>query len=187
VTRDALIAEIRTLAGPRRDESFAFAAEYAIDQGLTSFIETGCYRGCPHQGQSTRILALLAKYQQGFFTSYDLEPAHIAQADLLTKDCSDYVNFVAGDSVEALSRRKAFVDFAYFDACDWEEHNPLPSQVHQLGEVAALIGKIMAPGLVLLDDCDLPKGGKSALSAPFLLEHGWRLAYSGYQKVFLNS
>lgn len=187
MTRDALIAEIRRLAGPRRDESFTFVAEHAIDNDLTSFVETGCYRGDPLHGNSTRIFALLAQYQQGFFTSYDIEPAHIAHADQLTKDCGDAITFVVGDSVDALSRRKAYIDVAYLDAAEWDPDNVRPSQIHQLAEVAAIVGKVLPDGLIVLDDCDLPYGGVSALSTPFLIERGWKLAYSGYQRVFVNS
>ena len=37
----------------------------------------------------------------------------------------------------------------------------------------------------MVDDCDLPRGGKCKLVREFLLERGWKMVASSYQEVFV--
>jgi predicted O-methyltransferase YrrM len=185
---NSILDIIENLAGCQRDKSFRMAAEYAIAHNFRTFIETGCYRGIDADGQSTVILALLAasSVEAGMFLSHDIDPEHIKMARLKCAQKGLDPAFACGDSVAMLSKLVFTVDFAYLDSYDFDANNHLPSQRHQLAEVGAILGKMAKPGLILLDDCDLPHGGKAGMSGPFLEERGWKCVYSAYQKVFIQ-
>lgn len=181
-----LIDRIRQLAGCQRDKSFPVAAQYAIDHGFRHFIETGCYRGIDGDGQSTVILGMLAKHSKGLLHSYELNPDCIKRAEAKACEYLENIQFICGDSVESLSRRIMDIQFAYLDSYDFSAENPMPSQRHQIAEVGAILGKMTRPGLILLDDCDLPHGGKGGLCVPFLEERGWKLIHKDYQRIYVR-
>lgn len=59
----------------------------------------------------------------------------------------------------------------------------LPSQEHQLKEMQ--LSYLNAKGgLVLLDDCDLPGGGKGRLTKIWLKKMGGKCIYNGYQSLW---
>lgn len=176
--------QIEQLAGPaQRGKSFRIAAQEILRWQWKFIIETGCYRGIGGDGESTLILADLSKQTGCLLDSYDINPDHIAAAKA---HVPQGVVFHEGDSVSLLSRRVEPVNFAYLDSYDYSESDPRPSQLHQLAEVGAILGKLTCPGMVMCDDCALPHGGKNGLSDPFLLGHGWRCIFSGYQKIYTN-
>lgn len=183
---DKIVDEVRGYAGPQRAESFAMVAKMIISQGLKMFVETGTYRGNDADGQSTRIFATLARSQDGSFDSVDINSSHLAQArKMLNTNILD-ARLICEDSVTFLSNRETPIDVLYLDSFDFEEKNPQPSQRHQLAELGAAYGKLGENSIVLLDDCNLPHGGKALLSAAFLLDCGWKQVYDCYQKVFVR-
>lgn len=184
-----LIKDIMRLAGPARDMTFNIAAEFILEHQCRLIIETGCYRGIPADGQSTAIFAMLTKELNGNFIAYDISQDSIDRTVqlLLGMGLLGYATLVLGDSVSALSARKSQIQFAYLDSYDFDEKNPLPCQRHQLAEVGAILGKMTKPGMIMLDDCGpLAQGGKAGMSSPFLVEHGWKLAFDGYQRIYTN-
>lgn len=187
MNRDELINRIRELAGPQRAESFAMAAGIILDHKMTRLIETGCYRGTPADGQSTLILALIAKQAGATFTSYEINRENIERAEEWMRGHGLFAFIHEGDSVSVLSRVDGEFDFAYLDSFDHDPANPGPCQRHQLAEVGAILGKMATPGAILLDDADFESGGKVLLSSAFLLERGWNMVYSGYQRLFTNT
>lgn len=48
----------------------------------------------------------------------------------------------------------------YLDSFDFDISNPLPSQKHHLKEIEAAYDKLTDNSVVMIDDCDLPGGGK---------------------------
>lgn len=184
-----LLDRIETLAGCQRDKTFRTGAEFVLTHKLRWFVETGCYRGNPADGLSTLILAELAAANSGRLCSADINADAIESAkSMLASNGADKhpVVFHNGDSVLFLSSWKLSVEFAYLDSFDHDPANPGPCQRHQLAEVGALLGKMTAPGAILLDDNVPETGGKTALSAAFLLERGWKLAAEGYQLLFVR-
>jgi hypothetical protein len=53
-------------------------------------------------------------------------------------------------------------------------------------EAAAAMPLMGLGSLVLIDDCDLPSGGKGGRAVPFLLERGFREALSAYQTLLIR-
>jgi len=189
MTREQLTAQIAELAGCQRRDSFIAAAEFILDCRHPFMVETGCYRGIPQDGQSTVIFALLARETGGCFFSFDLSTDSIARASELLRqhDLHSWCRFVAGDSMLNLVWPGLNdVDFAYLDSFDYQEENPMPSQHHQLCEMSILRPKMAGHSAILLDDCDLPFSGKAGLSAPLILEYGWREVYTAYQRLFVR-
>lgn len=181
-----LLDRIEQLAGPQRGKTFRKAAEFILEHNCRRLVETGTYRGIPGDGQSTLILALLAKELAGELLSIELnsEPIAMAKTLLETNDLAQWVNLSQGDSVIGLSLQTEFIRFAYLDSYDHDPSNPGPCQRHQLAEIGAIYGKMVAPCAILLDDNVPETGGKTALSAAFLKERGWTLAAEAYQLLW---
>jgi predicted O-methyltransferase YrrM len=184
-----LLKQIEKLAGWQRHATFRKAAEFILDNNCQQMVETGCYRGTYQDGQSTLILALLAKaLNYGMVTSFDNNPDHIklARELLVQHEVLPWWNSECTDSVHGLSRRKQWVDFAYLDSLDHNPKDPLPCQAHQLAEVGAVIGKMHGPCAILMDDNDVETGGKVAQSVPFLKRNGWKVVAEEYQILMVK-
>lgn len=170
---------IRELAGVQRCDSFMKAAEESVRRGHRHYVETGTYRGIDADGRSSEILSYLAYLQGGTFTSIDLCPRHCE----LARQRVTHGTVVHADSVEHL-RRLTEADFVYLDSYDYEPANPEPSQLHMVAEAGAVLGILGPTALILLDDCNIPGGGKGLLVDRFLRARGWRLLHDGYQKLY---
>lgn len=184
---------IADLAGEQRAKTFVKAFELAVDAATAgceqrhySIVETGCYRGIDADGQSTVILAKLGAAICGEFVSVDKDLAHVVKAREKLRGLADKTKatVIVSDSVEYLSRLCRPIDFLYLDSYDYEPDNPLPAQIHQVAEIGAAFGKLTPNAIVLLDDCNIPGGGKGLLTERFLLGNGFRLVADGYQKLF---
>ena len=78
------------------------------------------------------------------------------------------------------------IGLLYLDSYDYSEKRVDACQRHQLAELGAAIGKLDIQGaLVLIDDCDLPNGGKGRLSQAYLEDLGnWEKIHDGYQALW---
>lgn len=61
----------------------------------------------------------------------------------------------------------------------------IPSQEHQLKELELALPHMEQGGIILLDDCDLPGGGKGRLSKEYLSEIGATCILDAYQSLWL--
>lgn len=181
-----LLSEIERLAGTARAKTFRAAAEFVLHHDNRILIETGCFRGIPADGQSTLILAKLAKHMQTWMVSIDIEASHLQKAQELTRDYAQNIEFKHGDSVSELSRMTQNPVLVYLDSFDHDPANPGPCQRHQLAELGAIYGKFLSPCAVLLDDCDDKTGGKPKLTKAFLEDRGWKKVMEGYQVLYVK-
>lgn len=179
-----LLERIAELAEPLRAPTFVKAAEFILTLDNPIIVETGCFRGCTGDGQSTLILALLAKEKGGTFLSFELNQEHIDEATKHLGELASCVTFVKGDSAETLKQLSGVINFAYLDSYDFEEHKALDAQNHQVKEVQILLPKMAQHSAILIDDCDLPLGGKGGLSIPLILEAGYKETATAYQRLF---
>lgn len=60
-----------------------------------------------------------------------------------------------------------------------------PSQEHQVKELEAAEDKLHENSIILLDDYDLPGGGKCRLSHEWLLDHDWKPILTSYQSLWI--
>ena len=182
-----LIDHIKSIAGVLRRDTFVKAATLAIERRFATIIETGGFRGIDGDGRSTEVLAAIARFNGGTFWSVDNNPVHQERAKKRVPPDAT-VQYCAGDSVTFLS--SSFPDgigFLYLDSYDYDANKPLPSQIHQVAELGAAFGDLRADAIVLLDDCNIPGGGKALLSDLFLKERGFSLVADHYQKLFVRN
>jgi hypothetical protein len=193
MTNDELLTRVEQLAGPQRAPSFRMAVEFLLRQTFPNIVETGCYRGNPADGQSTLIWAETIRHiGRGAFSSFDNNEEHCKGARKLLIEHGIYhegqvVPVYHEDSILGLRYPVPPISLVYLDSYDHDENDAAPCQRHQLAEVGAVLGAMQTPGAILLDDCDFKSGGKCGMSAPFLESRGWKLAYAGYQRLYLNA
>lgn len=62
----------------------------------------------------------------------------------------------------------------------------IPCQEHQVKELEAASPHLVDTSIILLDDCDLPAGGKCRLSKSWLLRRGWILVLETSQSLWIK-
>ena len=177
----------------KRYSTFYKAIELLQERNAKILLETGTSRGGVRNfagdGGSTIIFSHFAKDQKAHFFSIDLSREYLKEArdgvEQAVGLASSYLHFITSDSVQFLSRFHKRIDFLYLDSYDFEEDNPLPSQMHHLREIEAAYPLLHEKSIILIDDCDLPGGGKGKLAIDFLLQKGWKVLLSEYQVLLL--
>lgn len=171
-------------------------------------LETGCQRmeddwggGC-----STWVFAdYLTHYATSTSSLYTVDNNRsnldLARAVIAAKFPEPYdFEFIPmlGDSIEILHnlhKNKLSFDFAYLDSMDCDPREPegemqtKMSQVHQLNEAKVAV-KLLDPynnyQLLMLDDNNLPWGGKCTLTKEFLFDEGWTCVFDFQQSLWLK-
>lgn len=171
----------------KRYATFTEALELLNHKFFPTIVETGTLRdgrtNCEGDGCSTIIFAQWVRDHGGQFTSIDKDPHAIKMAQQGLRDLKNYVQFECDDSLVVLHNFRHRIDFLYLDSFDFEMKNPLPSQNHHLNEIIAAYPFLAEDCVVMIDDCDLPHGGKGKLVISYLLERGWRIHSQGYQVI----
>jgi hypothetical protein len=121
----------------------------------------------------------------------DIVAPHIERCKTVTGAYKHLFQYHVCNSVDFLrSLPRGSVDLLYIDTGDmWPIE---PTARHQLEEAKAIVrGRLLSPGgLVLIDDVrnatPLQRGdtsplGKAKYSLPYLLDHGYRTVFDGYQ------
>lgn len=165
-------------------------------------------------GLSTVVFSRWAAEHDGSFTSVDIDPAHIEAARKMTTypvnfECRDSVEYLTHrtdpidllylDSLDYPYGRlldayggKANLGAAIADLALTSQTEILarfgdiirPSQAHAMREVWAALPLLTEHALVLIDDADLPGGGKARLAKGYLSDYGWRCVMDGYQTLW---
>jgi hypothetical protein len=163
----------------------------AVARNAKTIVETGTSRAPGNwggDGQSTIVLASFAQRYGCKLHTCDLEPAAIAAARESTAPFSANVEYHVGDSVAFLSGFQQPIDLLYLDSMDFDINaDPHPPQEHALREAQAAMHALHAQSIVLLDDCNLPHGGKGAQAIPFLLGQGWHVIGMNYQVLMTHA
>ena len=74
----------------------------------------------------------------------------------------------------------------YLDSLDYDLDNPLPAQEHCFNEIKAAYEKLTDDSIILIDDCNLPGGGKGKLAIEWLVDQGWVLLIYKYQAILVK-
>lgn len=153
-------------------------------------VETGVARNglakTKGDGASTVVFALWAKAYDAFLHTVDIDGGAIATAaaTLDKLNLSDRVELHTSDSVAFLKSFEEPVDFLYLDSYDYHRTDTdiqKASQEHHLKEFKAIESRLHDMSFVLIDDCDLPAGGKGKLVIEYMLGRGWKIHLSKYQ------
>ena len=170
----------------KRYVTFFRALDLITERGAKVLVETGTARNgsrnCAGDGCSTVIFANWAKANNAILYSVDIDKNALKNASgALQRKQKPFVCFVQSDSVTFLENFGTPIDFLYLDSYDFEIENPAPSQQHHLREIQAAYPYLHDKTLVMIDDCDLPYGGKGPLVVEYLLERDWVILEKGYQ------
>jgi len=172
-----------------RHQTFLKAMELMLERNVKTIVETGTSRyggvHCIGDGCSTLIFSDWAKENNATLYSVDIDRNALLHAKAALKPPIEHVHFVHKDSVEFLKNFNRPIDFLYLDSYDFELDNPNPSQQHHLNEIKAAMPWLTENSIILIDDCDLPYGGKGKLVIEFLEDRGWKVLLEGYQVILV--
>ena len=170
-----------------RYDTFRYALQLLNQKSSPVIVETGTSRkgrkGCHEDGCSTIIFADWVKHHHGEFYSVDISPKYIENAKKGLGELNPFVQIVCSDSVAFLKTFNKTIDFIYLDSYDFKASDPDPSQAHHLYEILAAYPHLADDCIVMIDDCDLPHGGKGKLVIEFLLDQGWHILAKSYQVI----
>jgi SAM-dependent methyltransferase len=162
----------------------------AMARNVKTIVETGTSRaadGWRGDGRSTNVFAAFARRYGCRLWTCDIDPAAIEASRDLVGDDGDCVEFVVGDSVTFLRDFPHPIDLLYLDSLDFSEQNVDVSQGHALAEGRAAMHALDIHSIVLIDDCNLPHGGKGGQVVPYFLGQGWRVVGLAYQILMTHS
>lgn len=157
-----------------------------------TLVETGVARNglekTKGDGASTIVFALWARAHDARLHTVDIDGGAIATARTTLDDLklSDYVELHTSDSVAFLNAFEEPVDFLYLDSYDYHRTDvsiQKASQEHHLKEFKAIESRLHDGSFVLIDDCDLPAGGKGKLVIDYMLGRGWKMHMFKYQAL----
>lgn len=131
-----------------------------------------CFDG---DGGATIIFGHWAHENGAKMYSVDIDPTHVRFAKANTESYRDCLSIILSDSVAYLKEFDQPIDFLYLDSYDYNENNPGPPQQHCLNEVLAAEDKLTENAIVMIDDCNIPGGGKGKRAIEYLLSRGWSL------------
>jgi len=169
-------------------------------------VETGCARQANNwagDGQSTYLFDRFASESTGQVFSVDIDPHACAYARSLvsaattvaTEDSVPFLRRLGRDLVKA----GRHVDLLYLDSFDCDAANPIPSAVHHLKELCAIMPALGPQTLVMVDDAfrtlqavcagsadysiiaDHGIAGKATYVAQFFRQIGIPIFFEGYQ------
>ena len=170
--------------------TFLSALNLMSERKAKVIVETGTSRNgasnCLGDGCSTLIFSQWVQKNGGEYYSVDISMDALINASNGIGSLKEYVHFVQSDSVAFLQNFNQTIDFLYLDSYDFEINNPTPSQEHHLKEIIAAYPFLTEDSVVMIDDCDLPHGGKGKLVIEYLLNKGWKIAMKGYQVIMVQ-
>lgn len=159
-------------------------------------VETGCQRQEEDvgAGMSTSIFAEFVHRYGGRVIAIDIIRAHLDRAKQYVQKWSKAkVQFVEADSVYALANLPVLPDLLYLDSLDY----PIGSQAgdvvrqeqaqqHCLNEFLAIEDRLPKSTILLIDDNQLPGGGKPKALKSYLLTKGWICLLDSQSSVWIQ-
>ena len=180
----------------KRQKTFRRALELLDERSATCLIETGVarygLRNSKSDGASTAVFGLWAKANNASLFSVDISPESISGAREVVEELGllEQVKLVTGDSVQFLENFADPVDLLYLDSYDYDKHDQsvqIASQEHHLKEFKAIEEQLGTETVVLIDDCDLPGGGKGKTVIEYMTRKGWQIDTSAYQVLLTKT
>lgn len=178
----------------KRRDTFLKTLELLDQINANIIIETGTSReglhGSKSNGAATIVFGKWAKLNNAFMHSVDISENSVANAqkEVIKQGLDDYVKVHLSDSIDFLEGFDKKVDFLYLDSYDYSSDIEVQkkSQEHHLKEFKAIENQLHEKTIVLIDDCDLPNGGKGKLVVKYMLEKDWRILMNEYQILLVR-
>ncbi len=173
-----------------RYNTFKIALKLLSEREAKTIVETGTARAgaewCLTDGGSTLIFGNWANDNGATLYSIDIDKDALLKAERALGAAVSYTRFVHSDSIQFLHKFDQSIDFLYLDSFDFEIGNPISSQKHHLEEIMAAYPLLTENSIVMIDDCDLPHGGKGKFAIIFLQRMGWKIMAEGYQVILVK-
>lgn len=170
--------------------TFIYALRLLKERHAQVLVETGTARygnkNCSGDGCSTLIFSDWVGVNGGHFYSVDISEFALQDAAASLGAANEFVQLVHSDSVAFLKNFNQPIDFLYLDSFDFELDNPEPSQQHHLKEIIAAYPWLTEQTIVMIDDCNLPYGGKGKLAIEYLLNRNWKIVAQDYQTILVR-
>jgi len=186
----AIYMEERLPLDNGRYKTFHEALRLISERNVQIIVETGTARcgdtNFDGDGGSTILFAHWAYNHNAQFYSVDNNETHIEIASKVVVPYKNNISFALSDSAIFLQNFDKQIDFLYLDSWDYSEKDPLPAQIHNLKEVMAAYDKLTNTSIIMIDDCNIPGGGKGKLAIEWLLERGWYHHVNKHQVILLK-
>lgn len=175
-----------------RYPTFTEALRLLSERNVRTIVETGterwldataCFDG---DGGSTIIFGHWAYNNNAQMYSVDINETHVQYSQDNTFAYLANLTLVLQDSVNFLENFSSQIDFLYLDSYDYDERNPGPPQEHCLREILAAENKLTEDSIIMIDDCNIPGGGKGKRAIDYLLSKGWFLHRNRHQVILLK-
>jgi len=169
--------------------TFKIALNLFLQRQGSIIVETGCLRQKDDwgAGQSTLLFGEFChRYGKKLYT-VDNNAEHLLVAKEVTEPFKENIEYILGDSHLFLENFNKKIDLLYLDSLDADPNNQQKTreaQLHQLVEIQLALPKLSEKAIVLLDDNNLPFGGKTYLSKDFLKEKGFTLLMDYHQSLW---
>ena len=183
----------------RRSTTFRRVFELLLQRTGASrqIVETGCVREKNDfsAGYSTVLFGEFLSRYGGRLESVDVSPRNVELCRKLTRPFTKLITVNLGDSVAFLrdwpySHAGIPIDLLYLDSLDYplapKDGPREPSQQHCLSELEAAFPSLAPAAIVLIDDADLPGGGKARLARERLAQLGWGCELDDYQTLWVR-
>lgn len=173
-----------------RYETFFEALQLLSERKATIIVETGTARcgdtNFEGDGGSTILFGHWSYDHNAHFYSVDISERHIDIARNVVTPYITTTTFILRDSVDFLQEFSQPIDFLYLDSWDYDVNDPLAAQMHCLHEIQAAYKNLSNNSIVMIDDCNVPGGGKGKLAIQWLLDRNWYLHRNKHQVILLH-
>lgn len=174
-----------------RYPTMTHAMRLCEERQVKTIVETGTARcgdtNFDGDGGFTIIFGHWAFDHDADMYSVDISESHIQIAHDASIPYHRNLYLILQDSVEFLHEFQDEIDFLYLDSYDYDENNPGPPQTHCLKEIMAAYDKLHENSIVMIDDCNIPGGGKGRLAIEWLLSRGWRKVTNRHQVILIRN
>jgi predicted O-methyltransferase YrrM len=173
----------------KRRNTFLKTLELLDEVEAKVIIETGTSReglhGAKSNGAATIVFGKWAKLNNAHVHSVDISEESVKNAlkEVKAQGLENQVTIYLSDSIAFLKGFNGKVDFLYLDSYDYS-NDPLVQvkcQLHHLEEFKAIENRLHKKSIVLIDDCDLPNGGKGKMVVEYMLSKDWIILMKAYQ------
>ncbi len=179
----------------KRRNTFRKTLELLDKIQAKTIVETGTSReglhGAKSNGAATIVFGKWAKENNAILHSVDISEQSVSNAQKAVdkQELNKWVQLHLSDSIAFLEQFTSPVDLLYLDSYDYssDPEVQIKSQTHHLLEFKAIENKLHDSTLVLIDDCDLPNGGKGKMVVAYMLENGWVKLMDAYQILLVRS
>jgi len=138
-------------------------------------------------GHSTYKFGEFCSMFNGTLHTVDISDEAIEFSMKATSDFQPWIKYHNSDSTHFLKDFTGEINLLYLDGFDSTDGKEEAASQKQLEEIQAALPRLSERCVVLLDDADLPKGGKVALSSKYLVKHGFKPVLKEYQYLYVRN